>query len=69
MSLIEKLRAKQREFDRARYVWIDRQWRYDPDAVEISELFGKAADTLEGQALLIDQNRDKKHYWHGCGVE
>jgi hypothetical protein len=57
MGLIEKLRAKQREYDRARYVWENGRWRYDLQSVDMAELLGQAADTLEGQAVLIDQPR------------
>lgn len=53
MNLIEKLRAKQREFDRMR--WRDHDCRnYDADAAEMADLLGLAAATLEGQSLLID---------------
>ena len=54
MNLIEKLRAKQREFDRKR--WADlNHLVYVSEYQELSDLIGLAADTLEGQALLIDK--------------
>lgn len=73
MNLIEKLRAKQREFDRGYRIAVDDGYgyrsAYDIDSLDMSSLLKQAADTIEGQALLIEQNREPRKFWHGCGVE